>query len=153
MPTTTSITNLNQNGKRGLDSDLQNGRRVRFREKAQICETFQNGILDIDGENARQSTDFNDRNILDYAAKNRFWEYTPEQLTAIRTALTSPVSKDITVLFKTLDTLENNLTNPNAKRKYIELLSTNPQLRPRSMFWDPYRERIVGIDLKPSLRY
>ena len=153
MPTTSSIANFKQSRTREGDSHLPYGKRVRFNESNAIFETFPKGILDEHFQNARQSTDFNDRNILDYAAKNRFSEYTPEQLTAIRTALTSPVSQDITVLKDTLDTLENSLTNPNAKRKYIELLSTNPQLRPRSMFWDPYRERIVGIDLKPSLRY
>ena len=123
MPVT-SLTNSTTTGKRALDSDLQNGKRVRFSEEKQIYETFQKGILGIDGENARQSKDFIDRHILKMAAQTKYQEGSEEQMEAIRTALTSTVSMDITVINHTLDTLEKNLTNPNAKRRYINLLST-----------------------------
>ena len=153
MPTTSSIANFKQSRTRERDSQLPARKRVRFSEEEQIYKTFQKGTLDIDGENARQSKDFVDRQVLKMGAQTKFPEGSKEQIRVIRAALTSTVSTDTTVLFKTLDTLENNLTNPNAKRKYIDLLSTNPQLRPYSMYWDPYKERIVGIDLKPSLWY
>ena len=155
MPVTSSptLTNSKPTGKRQQDPHLPAGKRIRFSEKNEIFETFEKGTLDHYFENARQSNDFKDRQILGYAAKNRFPEYAPEQLTAIRTALTSSVSMDQTVLQNTLDTLENNHTNPNAKKKIIDLLSNNPGLRKHSIFWDPYTMRIDGIDLKPPRLY
>jgi transcription-repair coupling factor (superfamily II helicase) len=148
MPTTTPITNSNQNRKRGLDSDLQNGKRVRFSEEEQIFKILSKNEIDRFGENPRRSDDFFDRHTLKMAAQTKYPEGSKEQIRAIRAALTSTVSSDITVLNDTLITLENNLTYPNAKRKYIKLLSTRPELIPLSMYWDPYKERTEGIKIK-----
>ena len=95
---------------------------------------------------SRISDDFLDRRILKMAAAQRYIEGSPEQLTAIRTALTSPVAKDETVIKDTLNALENNLTHPSAKAGYKRLLRAHPELWHQSIFWDRKTE-LLSIEL------
>lgn len=116
-------------------------RNVRFHDVVQV----QNLPTGGDHKEARLSKDLQDRVILKQGAKRRCAEGSDEQKKVVRTALTSFVKEDPTVIEDTINSLENNLTNPQAKKKYIDLLHKFPKYKPESIFWNPKTQKLEGL--------
>jgi hypothetical protein len=95
----------------------------------------------------RQNPDYKKRRLLDAAANNRYKEGSIQQKIAIDIALKSILTNDETVHMQKFYTLENNLTQPHAKSEYKKMLRNNQNLWAHSIFWNPQKGLIEGINL------